>query len=123
MPAFGKHVAYQGYTLKSRHEFAWAQYFEAEGFDWEYEPETFKGDGRRYTPDFRLAGAIFIEIKADRARNLDNHFDLCNKPLLLIFGEPYARPYIRLKPAGAPAFLPDRLKTFAEAYALAQRSE
>lgn len=31
MPAFGTRIAYKGYMLKSRIEFAWAQWFEHEG--------------------------------------------------------------------------------------------
>lgn len=123
MPAttFGIQHSYQGYTLRSRVEFAWAQEFDARGLAWEYEPTTFRADEGSYTPDFALdGGAVYIETKVWGGRNVHNRFHLCRPPLLLIFGLPN-KCYIRVKPADAETFLPARLASFALAYNLARR--
>lgn len=46
---------YKGYKFRSRLEARWAVFFEALGFDWEYEPEGFElSNGQWYLPDFRV---------------------------------------------------------------------
>jgi hypothetical protein len=118
MPAFGTKITYRGYQLRSRTEFAWAQYFEGEGLSWRYEPHTFRNKRQSYTPDFFIPG-VYIEIKVWGAK-VHNRFHLCNEPLLLIFGLP-KRCYIRFKPAGTERFNPGHVKAFRSAYALARK--
>lgn len=116
MTAFGTTLHYQGYVLKSKVEFAWARFFHVEGFDWEYEPVKFRAGRESYTPDFGLDGrAFFIETKAYGAKNIHNRFELCDKPLLLIYGAP-ERHYIRFKPAGAVTFQPGHYTNWTRAY-------
>src|SRR5690242_5147132 len=90
----GKRATYQGYTFKSLHEFAWAQFFDAEGFEWEYEQVVFREGRESYTPDFVLDRTL---------------------PLLLIFGTP-TRHYIRFKPAGSSSFAPGHFRAWSDAY-------
>lgn len=91
-------------------------FFSEIGLAWEYEPVTFRVAGQSYTPDFALLGrTLFVEIKTDRARNLKNHFELCDQTLLLIFGTP-ERHYIRIKPAGASRFLSGHLRHWTDVY-------
>jgi hypothetical protein len=93
-------IKYKGCELKSGHEFAWAQTFEAEGLNWAYETVTFRAGRSSYTPDFPIdSGAFFIEIKV-WGGNIKNRIELCTKPLFIIFGMP-ERHYIRFKPARA----------------------
>ena len=50
--------------LKSKHERAVARWLDAHDLAWDYEPDTLLlSDGHRYTPDFRLPGQIYIEVK------------------------------------------------------------
>lgn len=107
-------ICYKQYTLKSRHEFAWAQTFEAEGIPWEYETMTFRAGRFSYTPDFLLySRSLIVEIKVWGATRI-NRIDLCTLPLLLIFGLP-ERHYIRLKPAGAARVLPGHFTSWQDA--------
>jgi hypothetical protein len=106
---------YRGYTFKSAHEFAWAQFWDGEGLDWEYEPMCFREGHHTYTPDFGLADrTLFIEIKTYGAKQL-NRFHLCTKPLLLIFGTP-EHCYIRFKPNLADRFILTRFTDWTRAY-------
>lgn len=61
---------YKGYRFRSRLEARWAVFFDAMGFDWEYEKEGYETPYGRYLPDFWLPIDIdkhnwgyFIEIK------------------------------------------------------------
>lgn len=58
---------YKGYRFRSRLEARWAVFFDAMGWQWEYEPEGFElKNGEWYLPDFRinLHGAKhYIEVK------------------------------------------------------------
>jgi hypothetical protein len=45
---------YRGYRFRSRLEARWAVFFDAAGIEWEYEPDGYVVDGRRYLPDFWL---------------------------------------------------------------------
>jgi len=110
---FGTAVEYKGAELKSLHELAWARFWTRAGLAWAYEPTRFYDGRKSYTPDF-LIGKIYIEIKVQRARNLNN-FDLCVEPLLLIFGKP-DRHYIHLKPRGSARFLPSHFTSWTLAY-------
>lgn len=50
--------------FKSSWEADFARILNFENLKWEYEPQTFTlEDGRNYTPDFRVNGNIYIEIK------------------------------------------------------------
>lgn len=51
--------------MQSRLEARWAIFFMRAGFEWSYEPCTFKlSNGEPYTPDFYLPEIGWIEIKA-----------------------------------------------------------
>jgi len=58
---------YKGYRFRSRLEARWAVFFDALGFQWEYEPEGFDLNGVWYLPDFRVktpqGNDIWYEIK------------------------------------------------------------
>ena len=102
--------------MRSKHEEMWAAHFDRIGLAWEYEAVTFRAAGRKYTPDFALlCRTLFVEIKVWGTKNVHNHFELCSKPLLLIFGTP-ARHYIRVKPANADRFLLGHLRHWTHVY-------
>lgn len=61
---------WKGYRFRSRLEARWAVFFENMGLDWEYEPQGYERDGRRYLPDFAVRskgvvdcvnGATYVE--------------------------------------------------------------
>ena len=59
---------YKGFLFRSRLEARWAVFFDAMGFQWEYEPEGFVlPDGLMYLPDFKVytpqGAPIWYEIK------------------------------------------------------------
>jgi hypothetical protein len=66
---------YKGYHFRSRLEARWAVFFDAIGWQWEYEPEGFDlGEGDFYLPDFRLICAeenLWVEIKAKEPNELE----------------------------------------------------
>lgn len=84
------------FTFKSKHEYMWATWFDRYELDWEYEPVTFlhpdkntKDTRLTYTPDFGLElNSILIEVKTYGKQHVKNLVELCNRPLLLIFGHP-----------------------------------
>ena len=48
---------YKGYRFRSRLEARWAVFFDAMGWQWEYEPEGFDlGEAGWYLPDFKMYG-------------------------------------------------------------------
>lgn len=98
---FGTIVEYKGIELRSLHELAWARFWTRAGLAWAYEPTRFYHGRESYTPDF-LIGKTYIEIKTERAKNLNN-FSLCIENLIVIYGKP-ERHYIHFKPAGAARF-------------------
>ena len=54
--------------MQSRLEARWAIFFSRSGFDWRYEPQTFRlPNGEIYTPDFYLPEIGWLEIKATAA--------------------------------------------------------
>jgi len=64
---------YRGYKFRSRLEARWAVFFDACGYQWEYEPEGFALPcGTYYLPDFKIFGrdsngdynVFYIEVKA-----------------------------------------------------------
>lgn len=59
-------TVYKGYRFRSRLEARWAVFFDALGWEWEYEKEGFDIDGVWYLPDFWLPDAnTFVEVKPD----------------------------------------------------------
>ncbi|MGI4260857.1 hypothetical protein ACR2VJ_27600 [Klebsiella pneumoniae] len=57
---------YKGYRFRSRLEARWAVFFDHLGLSWEYEPEGFDlGDGVWYLPDFKVCGAVWVEVKPE----------------------------------------------------------
>ena len=63
---------YKGYRFRSRLEARWAVFFDACGYQWEYEPEGFVLPcGTHYLPDFKIFGhdtngdynVFWIEVK------------------------------------------------------------
>ena len=63
---------YKGYRFRSRLEARWAVFFDACGYQWEYEPEGFDLPcGTHYLPDFKIFGedyngdynVFWIEVK------------------------------------------------------------
>lgn len=55
---------YKGYRFRSRLEARWAVFFDTAGINWEYEPEGFEFNGKRYLPDFYLPDFdYFFEVK------------------------------------------------------------
>ena len=73
---------YKGYRFRSRLEARWAVFFDALEIPWEYEPEGYDlgttgppGDQivyPWYLPDFRIDGAMFVEIKPRFSKPLSN---------------------------------------------------
>lgn len=61
-------TAWRGYRFRSRLEARWAVFFEAMGWQWEFEPEGFEAEtGERYLPDFLVrlspSSAVWLEVK------------------------------------------------------------
>lgn len=88
---------YKGYRFRSRLEARWAVFFDALGWEWEYEKEGFDlGEHGWYLPDFYLKGfAAWVEIKPQS----DPDIAVVNKclalsrpmgnPVMLITGNPF----------------------------------
>ena len=58
---------YAGCRFRSRLEARWAVFFDQLGVPWEYEPQGFELDGRRYLPDFFLPSIdTWYEVKGKR---------------------------------------------------------
>lgn len=114
----GTLIQYNGYTLKSKIEYAWAQEFDRLGYDWEYEPVKF-GKYRSYTPDFRLSEYnIFVEIKPYDGGSTNN-YHLCPEPLLKVYGMP-EKHYIQLKRKGDLGFSKPIFNTWSTAFMVAR---
>jgi hypothetical protein len=47
-------TVYKGIKMRSRLEAAYAEQFDAFGWEWQYEPQCFATDEGQYLPDFRL---------------------------------------------------------------------
>lgn len=57
MPIKAIETRYKGYRFRSRLEARWAVFFDAMGWQWEYEPEGFDlGEAGWYLPDFKVYG-------------------------------------------------------------------
>ncbi len=58
---------YNGYKFRSRLEARWAVFFDYCGIPYEYEPEGFEVDGKKYLPDFFLPEVDrWVEIKGKK---------------------------------------------------------
>jgi len=113
--------------FRSNTEALWAQFFDAAGIAWEYEPIVFRSGGRRYTPDFRLGNAdVFAETKWEGVANNSAYlvhnggqftkpFTHC--PLILCNGRPDGKPIVYLYPPGE--YVRFRQESFLSAYATA----
>lgn len=71
-------TVYKGIRMRSRLEAGFAAWLDANGFDWEYEPQAFASEAGQYLPDFRLAeidvagsaqgaacATAYVEVKPD----------------------------------------------------------
>jgi len=94
---------YRDVRFRSRLEARWAVYFDAEGIEWEYEPEAFEIDtGVVYLPDFWLPQVrMFAEVKRSwptieeliKCRRLA---DLTNRGVLILDGPPDDTHYLAI---------------------------
>lgn len=81
-------TTYKGYRFRSRTEARWAVFFDAMGWDWEYEVEGFEmTDGTRYLPDFIVTmkgydrgdvprRTFIFEVKPDEGADLEKAWKL-----------------------------------------------
>jgi hypothetical protein len=81
---------YKGYRFRSRLEARWAVFFDACGYQWEYEPEGFNLPcGTHYLPDFKIFGkddngdynVFWIEVKPSEAGLTDPKVEAFRKAL------------------------------------------
>lgn len=64
-------TTYKGVEMRSRLEARYAQWLDAQGLEWTYEPRCFASDDGQYLPDFQIDGVrvlgsvhpIFVEVK------------------------------------------------------------
>lgn len=89
---------YKGYRFRSRLEARWAVFFEALGYQWEYEPEGFvMPSGVHYLPDFKVtlhAGNIaWYEIKPSGLESDEKHreFSMSLPPFELKGGDHFSK--------------------------------
>lgn len=54
---------HNGIHYRSRTEARWGEFWTIAGVPFEYEPEGYDLDGDWYVPDFRVNGAVFVEVK------------------------------------------------------------
>lgn len=102
---------YAGCRFRSRLEARWAVFFDAMGFEWEYEPEGFELSTGRYLPDFRLRihqndYPQWFEVKADGFGSDDRHRVLAVEtatPVIIAKGMP--RGYVdQMKARNTPLY-------------------
>lgn len=70
-------TVYNGITMRSRLEAAWAEQFDAFGWGWEYEPICVASKAGQYLPDFRLQipgalGDVYVEVKPGSWVDMEN---------------------------------------------------
>lgn len=103
-------TAYNNYRFRSRLEARWAIFFDAQGIEYQYEPEGYDLGGEWYLPDFWLPQVnMWAEVKAqklsDRERMLAERLVVATlSPCLQLIGTPDARAYraIELCDTGTP---------------------
>jgi hypothetical protein len=73
--------------FRSSLESEWANWFTGHDIPWEYEPVKFK---RRYTPDFRIYGTVYIEVKGIGLSPNSGIYLVgeAGFPLLMLYGSP-----------------------------------
>lgn len=97
---------YRGNVFRSRTEARWAVFLDEMGIRWEYEPEGFQlPDGVWYLPDFWAPDmGIWVEVKPDdgptpaERSKAEQLVIASGKPLLLLAGAPWPKPYELLMP-------------------------
>lgn len=63
-------TVYNGYRFRSRLEARWAVFFDALGWEYEYEAEGYELEGVRYLPDFYFRSISgFVEIKGQSPKD------------------------------------------------------
>jgi len=96
---------YKGYRFRSRTEARWAVFFDAMGWEWEYEKEGYDIDGTYYLPDFWLPkektfaevkGGEFTKEESEKCRMLS---ELSGFKCLELDGCPQKKPYFIWKSA------------------------
>lgn len=99
-------TTYKGYRFRSRVEARWAVFFDAMGWEWEYEVEGFEmPDGTRYLPDFVVtikgynrgdvsARSYVFEIKRDDSGDYEKAWKLAKfggREVIVVEGPPAAK--------------------------------
>lgn len=65
-------TVYKGYRFRSRLEARWAVFFDALGWNWEYEQEGFELESGRYLPDFFFPEInYYAEVKGVEATEIE----------------------------------------------------
>lgn len=104
-------TSYKGYKFRSRLEARWAVFFDAMGFEYQYEPEGFHLNNRlKYLPDFWLPWVeMYAEVKPTQLKGKDREKVIAlvlatGKPCLQLIGPPDFRPYWAIEAAedGSP---------------------
>ena len=92
---------YKGYRFRSRLEARWAVYFDAMGFDWEYEKEGYDlGEAGWYLPDFWLPQVnMWAEVKSkdltkDEFLKAVMLCEMTRRKVLLLIGVPAKKTYL-----------------------------
>lgn len=80
-------TTYNSITFRSRLEASWACFFDRARLRWEYEPQTFREGRFSYTPDFRVGGRAWVEVKG-KTIPMNRSLRLCPRPLIVLFGNP-----------------------------------
>jgi hypothetical protein len=102
-------TTYQSITFRSRLESRWAYFLTRLGIAWEYEPCLVDLGSLRYLPDFRVAGAYWLEIKGHMANDqagltivtkCERLAALTNLPVILAFYDPFAAKCAAFMPCG-----------------------
>ncbi|NIQ88779.1 MAG: hypothetical protein GWN93_06725 [Deltaproteobacteria bacterium] len=93
-------TVYNGYRFRSRLEARWAVFFDAMGFEYQYEPEGFEFDnGLKYLPDFWLPRVeMYGEVKPTPLTGTDREkvaslVIATGKKCLQLIGPPDFKPY------------------------------
>ena len=90
-------TVYNGYRFRSRLEARWAVFFDALGWEFEYEKEGFElGKAGRYLPDFHLVKSdIWVEVKPNRQLSAKEKNKIlwlahyAKRPVIVVRGAPW----------------------------------
>lgn len=80
-------TTYRNTVFRSRLESLWARFFDEWRLSWQYEPETFREGKFSYTPDFRVGGVAWVEVKG-KTIPMNKSIRLCPRPLIVLCGPP-----------------------------------